>query len=127
MYWIVFYVHNNRRYIWYTQNDDNLKYLPEESDLVPLTHDKFKEFAPVIPIRNNFVDYTETPDPTNYKQYKKLLKLIGQDIDGLNEAITVDNPDHDKITDAYVTLSSRLASTYMDELAYNYAFFDNAS
>lgn len=142
-YWQVGYTYNSRQYYWLGLEEDFPTAMGEEVDLPDDLEPIFGAWAPIVPIRNDFISYKSTdPDPTNYKKSKTLLKQIGLKIDDLIEAIEtnntdpdnpVPNPDLDKIADAYVSMHSKLKATFdsvtgkctnLDELAYNYAFFD---
>jgi hypothetical protein len=133
MYWHILYEYSGREYIWIAKANEALADMGDETDVPSALTEYFESFAPVIPTRNDFIDYTgDSADPlivAKYKESKKLLKIIGLDIDDLNKAVNTGegggtNPEIDNIADTYVTMQSKLASEYMDELAYNYVFFD---
>jgi hypothetical protein len=132
LYWHIIYEYLDREYIWIGKADEIVVAMSDETDAPRSLTKYFKSFAPVIATRNNFNDYTTTNEPEEYKKSKKLLKLIGLDIDDLNKAVNTGegggtNPEIANICDTYVTLQSKLVSTHMDELAYNYLFFDKLS
>jgi hypothetical protein len=113
-YWTVFYFHAGRRYIWIA--DLTLSIFSESSLTVNPTTNPELEFAPIIPIRNDKVNVNSG---TAFTQATKALKLLGLEPNAINAQIT--DP---AVEDVYVTLFSNLLTPHIDQLAYNYAFFE---
>lgn len=119
LWWQVSYIHSGIEYLWIGLEEDYPFPLGTEVDIADSLEDVFGSFAPVIPIRDDYENYTSTSNPTNYGKSKKLLRLIGLNIDDLTDQLT-----EETIADAYVTLQSKLVTDSQDELTYNYAFLD---
>ena len=148
VYWIITYTCSksggeNREYIWIENiKTSSTNYLTLETDVNLAGQENVTIFnlAPVIPIRDDGNWITKTSDPTNYNKYKLLMRKIGIKYDELStkieDSLTTNGQSLDDILDVYFTLGSQLIpkrtdevksgeSEYnLDELAYNFHFFD---
>lgn len=109
-YWVVYYTHLGRRYIWIGDYID-IDFLEETTGVNTTTNPEL-QFAPVVPLRNDRSNVISA-------ETKRALRTIGLDADALNAQIT-----QPEVEDVYVSLFSNLISSHMDQLAYNYAFFE---
>lgn len=81
-------------------------------------------FYPVMPIRNDKVSLRDETDDTEFKSVKKALNLISVNIDELLDAIE-ENPDVDKIDDAFVMYGVDVYTEQAESIEYLYRFFDS--
>lgn len=118
-HWIVYYTYNDRRYIWIGEADQ--VYFLEETTSINTTTNSKLLFSPIIAIKDNKVNLTD--GSTAHKEVVRVLKTIQLDPDAIIEAIDND-PQSNDVEDVYISLLSNLVSDHMDQLAYNYAFFE---
>ncbi len=110
-YWVVYYTRLSRRYIWIGRAD-SVDFLENTTGVNTSTNPEL-QFAPIVPLRNDRSTVINA-------QTKRALKTIGLDADVLNGQIT-----QPEVEDVYVSLFSNLITGHMDQLAYNYAFFES--
>ena len=116
-YWTVYYTYSGRKYIWLKQKS-SLNIFSTISLSANNTNTPELQFAPIIKLRDNKVKVT--PATELHRQTSKVLKTLNLDVDAINDAIT-----DGYVEDVAVLLTSNLISTHMDQLAYNYAFFES--
>lgn len=83
-------------------------------------------FYPIVPIRHNNVDYCHEDhwSTDRYTTSKKLLKIVGMDIQALREAIN-ENPDIDQIDHAFFMFGVQLQDESQSAKRYLFHFFDH--
>jgi hypothetical protein len=113
-YWTVYYTHLGREYIWIA--DLTTTVFSESQVGVNINDNPELEFAPIVPLRNNKTNVTSG---TAFTEATKALALLGLEPNAVNAQIT-----QPEVEDVYVTLFSNLITSHMDQLAYNYAFFE---